>query len=1053
VKQLTYLLSVLLAFAAIPAFAGTQILAPSQTAYDNNGNPIQYDSQGRPVERRYDNNGNLITDSSTSTNTDCHVIIENPIRMELQLTDQTCDQSGLVSGQKIVSGTVIGSPNNILVEISSTFVNGRPTGRTAMDSSIRLSFVGEMFLDGRSIGHNRSPNGQMYFGEMRSGQLWAGELTNPTAQGGNTSFYFRNRLVSEYEYKQFVNGGSQPEQPVTMSPEAALGYNSAKLQKKPEPISQVYTPQMVKVQPDDTICLADLPAKLFKIEGDFDGACKNGYYTGKASLKLTPLAGNTLPEMKVNLRYEAGHIIGSTKVEYPEYAAKFEGSLSNWIPSTGSMLEPIGNDNYRITDIQNGAAIAERTEYREPSFGKQFAGMVKGAIVRGLQDCLRGGCKEKLAQRRASQERKKQEEQAITYRVQAQSTAGQQIRDQQAAQQQTNDQAQADWQKQSDASIEDARSKAMAGLDRDGNPLPPAATVEVAQADTNQSPSVATEPVPAFGGGTSPPVEAPVIPAPRPTEVVQVVDNGVPAPQPTIQLDIQAPSPNIELGTRPQSDQDLGSTNPPEPSVPAPVQVANLPSPIIGDQEAVPPPVTARPVDLPAPIPASPPISEPVPVAGLSAPVSLEPTVAPPVQLGGGGDTLGTGAVPSNPVPQPVPVVSPTTPSQPVVDVASNQNSAPPSTPAVNQSTRPNVPYGLLPSGSSSTPAIVTNPVILRWSSVTGTDYYDFGISSEASGYRLVVDERVRDNFYSGNLSPGKYRWNLRACNRQNDCSAFTGHQYFEIPGAANAPQTITQTTLGTPSILEPNYQGELSQPVTLKWTRVTGANRYWVTVTNLAAGARNPAYDNKDVTGTIITLPILAQGTQFKWDVAACNDTGCGGISTDSYFRTVGSQPTKALTYEDVLTSRERVIFDEHFGYLALIPESNPPTKFTPDHIKRMKENGHWQPYFLSIEKDNQMFRDIGVQKIDYCGSGITSWVPDRILKTDISSACKKHDACYASSSTQYQCDIGIMKDIYAICRANKSSPTCYYAAYKYFDVLNQVGWYAYQKAQKNRR
>jgi hypothetical protein len=278
--------------------------------------------------------------------------------------------------------------------------------------------------------------------------------------------------------------------------------------------------------------------------------------------------------------------------------------------------------------------------------------------------------------------------------------------------------------------------------------------------------------------------------------------------------------------------------------------------------------------------------------------------------------------------------------------------------------------------------------------------------------------------------------------------------------GGARQPEnqvTQTESRLSVPSIpriTAPTNQRELLQPIPLEWTQPTGATYYILAVADQTSSGF-PVNDER--VGPPPFRRTFAAGHYFTFDVRACNQAGCSERSANGSFRTGGvpSQTSTArnLTYDDVLSPRERGIFDEHFDYLARVPESNPPAKFTPDHIKRMQDDGRWKSYIIGIENDNKLFSDIGANKTDYCGSGFTASVPDRIFRTDISSACKTHDACYSSSSTQLRCDIGIMKDIYAICRAKGSSPICYYAAYKYFEILNQIGRIAYRNAQKKRR
>jgi hypothetical protein len=253
---------------------------------------------------------------------------------------------------------------------------------------------------------------------------------------------------------------------------------------------------------------------------------------------------------------------------------------------------------------------------------------------------------------------------------------------------------------------------------------------------------------------------------------------------------------------------------------------------------------------------------------------------------------------------------------------------------------------------------------------------------------------------------------------------------------------------------LYPTNQGELAQPIPLGWRAVPGATRYRITVKDQSTGAF--PVDDRFITGDTFTVSGLPAGRSYSWDVAACNQVGCSERSRNGQFRTgsvnAATLSSKTLTYDEVMSSRERRIFDEHFGYLARIPASNPPAKFLPDQIRRMQDRGAWQPYIQGIERDNQVFREIEIQKIDYCGSSNFN-APEKIGFIDISSACKTHDGCYASTSTQQQCDIGILKDITNICIRNLAGSTCFYSAIIYYDALFLRGNPAYENAQRRRR
>ncbi len=360
--QLKYLLASLLctlASAASPQWANPQ---SAQPARDNNGDSIQYDSQSRPIERRFDNNGNPITETRQSNRANCRVIIDNPIHMELAVTKGTCGSSGVVEGQQTVSGTVIGSPNNITVEIMSAFVEGRPTGRTVFDSTIRMSFVGEMFLDGRSIGYNRSPDGQIYSGEMRNGQLWAGELTSPPAQGSRISYYVQNRVVSASQYSQFVSAEAVPE-PKRFAPPA----DKAPQPEEPSLDNTETTSGRTIGQPP---CYMELP--LLKahstFSGSYPGRCIEGKYHGKAILSIAvPSDPDDLPQRFI-VNIKEGKQFGVGILSLNDDVVVYTGTFKKYFPWNG-VAEAMGERGSTVRDtFKNGVVIPYQQAGHAPKY-------------------------------------------------------------------------------------------------------------------------------------------------------------------------------------------------------------------------------------------------------------------------------------------------------------------------------------------------------------------------------------------------------------------------------------------------------------------------------------------------------------------------------------------------------------------------------------------------------------------------------------------------------------------------------------------------------------
>jgi hypothetical protein len=78
-----------------------------------------------------------------------------------------------------------------------------------------------------------------------------------------------------------------------------------------------------------------------------------------------------------------------------------------------------------------------------------------------------------------------------------------------------------------------------------------------------------------------------------------------------------------------------------------------------------------------------------------------------------------------------------------------------------------------------------------------------------------------------------------------------------------------------------------------------------------------------------------------------------------------------------------------------------------------------------------------------DYCSKS-----PDRFGKIDISGACYKHDACYASSKSREECDADLGRDVWTECRRQGGDAAvcfvmsaAYYKAVRWFGLSHYVG------------
>lgn len=94
-------------------------------------------------------------------------------------------------------------------------------------------------------------------------------------------------------------------------------------------------------------------------------------------------------------------------------------------------------------------------------------------------------------------------------------------------------------------------------------------------------------------------------------------------------------------------------------------------------------------------------------------------------------------------------------------------------------------------------------------------------------------------------------------------------------PGSATAPGVVLA-----------------SSSVTLQWNAATGATRYGLGVVDVATGAW---VVNTDVTGRTSYVAALSPGKGYRWNINACNASGCSAYAALAYFQTAA--PAKTLS------------------------------------------------------------------------------------------------------------------------------------------------------------
>ncbi|MBF0108779.1 MAG: DUF1566 domain-containing protein [Magnetococcales bacterium] len=192
------------------------------------------------------------------------------------------------------------------------------------------------------------------------------------------------------------------------------------------------------------------------------------------------------------------------------------------------------------------------------------------------------------------------------------------------------------------------------------------------------------------------------------------------------------------------------------------------------------------------------------------------------------------------------------------------------------------IPINLTP-GSETSPGstVGSGQVTLSWSSVTGATYYEVIVKDTDTGSSQSTT--VKTTSYSSNLVPGKkYQWYVSACNG-NGCSKHTLGQYFQTPGDSipDTP-TIDMTNSVFGSITGPGTMMS-STSVSLSWSTMSRATRYELGVRDVTT---NNLVVDTSIVGTSYTANLDPE-KQYKWNVAACNSSGCSKYTTPIYFQT----------------------------------------------------------------------------------------------------------------------------------------------------------------------
>lgn len=95
-----------------------------------------------------------------------------------------------------------------------------------------------------------------------------------------------------------------------------------------------------------------------------------------------------------------------------------------------------------------------------------------------------------------------------------------------------------------------------------------------------------------------------------------------------------------------------------------------------------------------------------------------------------------------------------------------------------------------------------------------------------------------------------------------------------------------------------------------------------------------------------------------------------------------------------------------------------------------------------------------VGEARVDACGSGSTSFVPDSQWGVNFWKACYRHDTCYSTcGAPKSTCDTRFLKDMRAACLAlpNLTTPQCLAKASQYHLAVKTFGGTPYREGQED--
>jgi hypothetical protein len=181
----------------------------------------------------------------------------------------------------------------------------------------------------------------------------------------------------------------------------------------------------------------------------------------------------------------------------------------------------------------------------------------------------------------------------------------------------------------------------------------------------------------------------------------------------------------------------------------------------------------------------------------------------------------------------------------------------------------------------------LTQPITLDWNDVSTATLYQVQVDNNSDFSSPSIDQQPAASTYSasGLAASTTYYWRVRA---YNSCGWGSWSLLRTFATAVGCPLP------GTPSLVIPTAGAtDLTQPITLDWSDVSGATLYQVQVDNNSSFA-SPESDNQPTASTY-SVSGLAASTTFYWRARAYNECGWGSWSASRTFTTSSGCPPPA--------------------------------------------------------------------------------------------------------------------------------------------------------------